>query len=46
MTAVALIVILMGTSIVFFVTHPVPRIALAAIGVGVIVWLLRIPTRR
>ena len=44
-TAISLIVLLMGTTMIFFVAHPALRLSLAAIGFGVIVYLLRVPTR-
>ncbi len=43
--AIALIIILLGSTIVLFVSNAVVRVALALIGLGVIVYLLRIPTR-
>ncbi|NNF41758.1 MAG: YbaN family protein [Phycisphaerales bacterium] len=44
-TAIVLIAILLGTSIVFLTTHPALRLTLAAVGLGVVAYLLRIPTR-
>ena len=44
-TAIALIIILLGSTIVLFVSNAIVRVALALIGIGVIVYLLRIPTR-
>jgi len=44
-TAIALIVLMNGASILFLVAHPAARVALAAISLGVIVYLLRVPTR-
>ncbi len=44
--AIVLIVITIGSSIIFFTELLALRISLAAIGVGVITFLLRAPTRR
>ena len=43
--AIALIIVLLGSTIVLFVSTAIVRVALALIGLGVIVYLLRIPTR-
>ena len=43
--AIALIIVLLGSTIVLFVSNAIVRVALALIGLGVIVYLLRIPTR-
>ncbi len=43
--AIALIILLLGSTIVLFVSNALVRVALALIGLGVIVYLLRIPTR-
>ena len=45
-TAISLIVISLGVTIVFAVSNPVLRIVLAATGLAVIAYLLRVPTRR
>jgi uncharacterized membrane protein YbaN (DUF454 family) len=43
--AITLIVLMLGSTTLLAVTHTGLRIALAALGVGVITYLVRIPTR-
>jgi uncharacterized membrane protein YbaN (DUF454 family) len=43
--AILMIVFGLGTSIVFFVPYPTAKIVLAVIGLSVILYLLRVPTR-
>jgi uncharacterized membrane protein YbaN (DUF454 family) len=43
--AISMICLTMGSSIVFFVPHWGGKVMLAAVGAGVITYLLRIPTR-
>jgi uncharacterized protein len=43
--AIALMSLTLGSSIVFFVQAPALKLLLAATGVGVAVWLYRIPSR-
>jgi uncharacterized membrane protein YbaN (DUF454 family) len=45
LTAVALMSLTLGISIVFFVEPPWLKLALAAMGVGLAVWLYRMPSR-
>ena len=45
LTAVVLMSLTLGTSIVFFVTPVWLKVALAVMGVGLAVWLYRMPSR-
>ena len=45
LSAITLVVVLLGTTIVFLVPSAIGRMALAAIGIGVILYVVRIPTR-
>lgn len=45
LATIVLIVLLLGSSIVFFVPYPAGKIVLGLIGLSVIVFLLRIPSR-
>jgi uncharacterized membrane protein YbaN (DUF454 family) len=45
LTAIALMSLTLTVSIVFFVSHPYARIALALLGVVLGIWLYRIPSR-
>jgi hypothetical protein len=44
-TGIAMIVVFLGSSVVFFVEHPAVRAVLVAIGIGLVVFLYRLPTR-
>jgi len=43
--AIALLVVVMGASTWFFVTHPAARWGVAAVGVALVVFLARLPVR-
>jgi uncharacterized membrane protein YbaN (DUF454 family) len=45
LTAIALMSLTLTVSIVFFVSHPVAQAALALLGIGLGIWLYRIPSR-
>ena len=45
LTAIAVMGTTLGMSIAFFVRHPVLKILLAGLGVGLAFWLYRIPSR-
>lgn len=45
LTAIVLMSLTLASSIVFFVREPLLQAALAALGVGLAVWLYRIPSR-
>jgi len=45
LTAIALMAVTLSTSILFFVKSPYGQIAMALFGVGLAVWLYRIPSR-
>jgi uncharacterized membrane protein YbaN (DUF454 family) len=44
-TAITLVVVVLGSTILFAVSHPALRVALAVLGLGIIAYLARIPTR-
>jgi uncharacterized membrane protein YbaN (DUF454 family) len=44
--AISAITLALGSSIIFAVRHPALRIGLAAFGIGLCIWLWRLPTRR
>jgi len=43
--AIAAIVLVLGSSVLFAVSHPAPRVGLAGFGAGLCIWLWRLPTR-
>ncbi|MGM0576422.1 MAG: YbaN family protein [Myxococcota bacterium] len=44
--AVTLVVLTIGSSVVFFVPHLGARVAMSVVGVAVVAWLLSVPSRR
>jgi len=44
-TGIALVVVFLGSSVVFFLANPWARAALLAIGIALVVFLYRLPTR-
>ncbi len=43
--AISAIVLVLGSSVLFAVSHPAPRVGLASFGAGLCIWLWRLPTR-
>ena len=43
--AISAIVLVLGSSVLFAVSHPAPRLGLASFGAGLCIWLWRLPTR-
>ena len=43
--AITAIVLVLGSSVLFAVSHPAPRVGLAGFGAGLCIWLWRLPTR-
>ncbi len=43
--AIALVIITFGTTIAFAIEHAMARLALGALGIGIVVFLVRIPKR-